>query len=78
MKLHKISPAYWHLPLGKATVYTQVELPSLIPLSKEGNRKSSSLSFLRGELGWGKTDAKTLINQLFQTSVYTEPLQGED
>ncbi|OYD92606.1 hypothetical protein CDG76_24150 [Nostoc sp. 'Peltigera membranacea cyanobiont' 210A] len=32
-----------------------------------GNRKSSSLPFIRGGLGWGKT----LVNQLFQTYVYT-------
>ncbi|WP_292758575.1 hypothetical protein, partial [Nostoc sp. NOS(2021)] len=37
------------------------------------NRKSSSLPFIRGGLGWGKT----LVNQLFQTCVYTVGLRGE-
>ncbi|WP_375472366.1 hypothetical protein, partial [uncultured Nostoc sp.] len=27
--------------------------------------------YIRGGLGWGKTDAKTSVNQLFQTCVYT-------
>jgi hypothetical protein len=30
-----------------------------------GNRKSSSLPFARGGLGWGKTKAKTLVNQVW-------------
>jgi len=53
-------------PLTKATVYTQVELPPLIPPWKGGKQESSSLPFARGGLGWGKTR----IYQLFPTSVY--------
>ncbi len=39
----------------RATVYTQVELPPLIPPYKGGKQenKSSSLPFIRGGLGWG-------------------------
>ena len=78
-------------PLFNPTVYTQIELPPLIPpykggkseiwfplracsclffssfLIKGGNQKFGSLPFIRGGLGWGKT----LVNQLFQTCVYT-------
>ncbi|ODH00779.1 hypothetical protein A4S05_31855 [Nostoc sp. KVJ20] len=50
-------------PLKKATVYIQVELPPLIPPCQGGKKKSFSLPFARGGLGWGKT----LLNQLFQT-----------
>jgi hypothetical protein len=53
-----------------ATVYTQVELPPLIPPYKGGRPESSSLPFIRGGLGWGKT----LVNQLFPTCVYTVAL----
>ncbi|MCC5665101.1 hypothetical protein LC653_14540 [Nostoc sp. CHAB 5784] len=55
-------------PFG-ATVYTQVELPPLIPrcIGGKQEKKSSSLPFIRGGLGWGKT----LVNHLFQTCVYT-------
>ena len=51
-------------------VYTEVELPPLIPPWKGGKKKSSSLPFPRGGLGWGKS----LVNQLFQTCVYTVAL----
>jgi hypothetical protein len=36
-------------------VYTQVELPPLIPPYKGGKKKSSSLPFIRGGLGWGNS-----------------------
>ena len=53
---------------GQATVYTQVELPPLIPPCKGGKPENLVPSPLhRGGLGWGKTR----IYQLFPTSVYT-------
>jgi hypothetical protein len=58
-------------PLKKGTVYTGVYISRITPLNppdiKGGNRKSSSLPFTRGGLGWGKT----LVHQVFQTCVYT-------
>ncbi|MEH2452580.1 hypothetical protein [Nostoc sp.] len=60
-------------PLTKATVYTQVELPPLIPPYKGGKQKKCcSLPFIRGGLGWGKTE----IYQLLETCVYTVAYQG--
>ncbi len=32
--------------------------------------------FPRGGLGWGKTDAKTQVSELFQTCVYTVVTKG--
>ena len=54
-------------------MYTQVELPPLIPPYKGGKQKKyCSLPFIRGGLGWGKTE----IYQLLETCVYTVPYQG--
>ncbi len=41
--------------------------PPQSPLVKGGSRKSSSLPFTRGGLGWGKNQ----IRKLLQTCVYT-------
>ena len=41
--------------------------PLILPMYWGETRKSGSLPFLRGGLGWGKT----LVNQLFKTCVYT-------
>ena len=55
-------------------MYTEVELPPLIPPFIGGKQESSSLPLTRGGLGWGKT----VISQLFQTCVYTVALaEGE-
>ncbi|QLE48769.1 hypothetical protein FD724_12015 [Nostoc sp. C057] len=48
-------------------VHTSTYYPPQSPLIKGGSRISSSLPFIRGGLGWGKT----LVNQLFQACVYT-------
>jgi hypothetical protein len=60
--------------LGSYGVHTSRITPLNPPDILGGNRKSSSLPFTRGGLGWGKT----LVNQLFQTCVYTVALgRGE-
>jgi hypothetical protein len=48
-------------------IYTSQITPLNPPDILGGNRKSLSLPFIRGGLGRGKT----LVNQLFQTCVYT-------
>jgi hypothetical protein len=63
-----LSKAKTALPLTKATVYIQVELPPSIPpmhWAEAGNLVPSPMHW--GGLGW----RKTLVNQLFQTCVYT-------
>jgi|GEM_PF-2274644 len=61
------------LPACRATVYTQVELPPLIPPFQGGKPENLVPSPMhRGGLGWGKTR----IYRLFPTSVYTGGLRG--
>jgi hypothetical protein len=56
-----------------ATVYTQVELPPLIPPCKGGKQgESSSLPLERGGLGWG--NARTGSDSI--TCVYTVAMFG--
>ena len=55
-------------------MYTQVELPPLIPPFQGGKPENLVPSPMhRGGLGWGKTR----IYQLFPTSVYTVAVNGE-
>jgi hypothetical protein len=59
-------------PQSAYGVHTSRITPLNPPLERRETGKSSSLPFLRGGLGWGKTR----IHQLLETCVYTVATMG--
>jgi hypothetical protein len=56
----------------RRNIYTQVKIPPRSPSLERGKTRFLVPSpFLKGELGWGKNNAKTSISQILQTCVYT-------